>query len=260
MKRKPVALTNWKMAMTISETQQYMRDLQRLLQPVLDLIDVIICPPYTAIWAAKQVMDESMLQLGAQNMASSADIARTGQISAELLVDAGCRWVILGHWEVRRQLGDDDEIVNRKMHLALKASLKPVVLIGESCDESGSLPAILQQHLEQVFEDCTGPQVASCIIGYEPEGKIGVSAPASPEHVREGCQIIRDWLRNRWGEQVAGSVRFAYGGSVSREYADQLLAIPDIDGLGASRQGRVAETFAEIVWQVARQRLGGDLD
>lgn len=152
--------------------------------------------------------------------------------------------------------------VNRKVNLALDAGLAPILLIGEARDDQALLAArlgspksdALKGQLEHVLAGCQAEQVERMAFVYEPEGAIGVTAPASPEHVAAGCGFIRNWLRGRWGDAVAESVRIIYGGSVAPEYIADLLACPDVDGLGATRRGRDAATFAENVRVIARMR------
>jgi len=132
------------MAMTVAESQAFVRDFEAIAGDLLDEVDVVICPPFTALWPVAQALRGSSIQLGGQNIAPTADLARTGEISAALLADAGCRWVMLGHWEVRRHQGDDDVAVNRKVHLALDAGLVPILLIGEARDnESPRVQSLL---------------------------------------------------------------------------------------------------------------------
>ncbi len=248
--------------MTVAESLAFVRDFEAIAGDLLDEVDVVICPPFTALWPVAQALrgspstgsGHSRIQLGGQNIAPTVDLARTGEISAALLADVGCRWVMLGHWEVRRHQGDDDAVVNRKVHLALDAGLAPILLIGEACDDESPMADVLERQLERVLAGCRAKQVERMAFVYEPEGAIGVAAPASPEHVAAGCGFIRGWLRGRWGDAVAESVRIIYGGSVALEYAADLLACPDVDGLGATRRGRNAATFAEIVRLIARMR------
>ncbi len=254
MTRKPLALSNWKMAMTVAESLAFVRDFEALAGDLLDEVDVVICPPFTALWPVAQALRGTRIQLGGQNIAPTADPARTGGISAALLADVGCRWVMLGHWEVRRPQGDDDAVVNRKVHVALDAGLAPILLIGEALHDRSPLADALERQLGRVLAGCQAGQVETMAFVYEPEGAIGVAAPATPEHVATGCGFIRGWLRERWGDAVAESVRIIYGGSVAPEYAADLLACPDVDGLGATRRGRNAATFAEIVRLIARMR------
>ena len=243
--------------MTVAESLAFVRDFEALAADLLDKVDVVICPPYTALWPVAQVLRDSRIQLGGQNIAPTADPARTGEISAVLLADVGCRWVMLGHWEIRRHLGDDDATVNRKVHLALEAGLTPILLIGEARDDRRPLEEALRRQLERVLAGCQAEQVETMAFVYEPEGAIGVAAPASPEHVAAGCGLIRDWLRGRWGDAVAENVRIIYGGSVAPEHAADLLACPDVDGLGATRRGRDPATFAQIVRLIVTARSSG---
>jgi triosephosphate isomerase len=254
MPRQPLALCNWKMAMTVAESLAFVREFQVLAGDLLDAVEVVICPPFTALWAVAQELRESRLGLGGQDIAPTTNLARTGGISATLLADAGCRWVLLGHWEIRRHRGDDDALVNRKVHLALDAGLTPVLLVGEARADPAPPEVALERQLARVLEGCQAEQVATMALVYEPEAAIGVAAPASPDHVTAGCAFIRRWLGRRWGEAVAERVRIIYGGSVAPAHAAALLAAPDLDGLGATRHGRDPESFVEIVRQIARAK------
>jgi triosephosphate isomerase len=249
-KRKPLALSNWKMAMTVSESLDYLRELQVLSKGVIEDIDIIICPPYTALWAVAQAIGSSPIQLGAQNLAATTDIARTGQISAGLLAEVGCTWVMLGHWEVRRHLGDEDQSVNRKVHLAIDSGLKPILLVGEKSGDMRSRAETLGEQLQKILNGCPADQVAEMSVIYEPEATIGGDEPSQPEHVAAGCDLIRSWLHSHFGGSVSESVRIIYGGSVTPEYAPSLLTNPDIDGLGASRRGRDPHAFNQIIHQI----------
>jgi triosephosphate isomerase len=254
MMRKPFALSNWKMTMTIADSLAFVRQAERLGADLFQRVDVIVCPPFTALYTVAKALEESAMQLGGQDIAPTDEISRTGQISARLLADAGCRWVMLGHWEVRRYLGDDDEIVNRKVHLALEAGLRPILLIGEGRGEMGARERVLEERLAAVLADCEADQVANMAFVYEPEGSMGADKPATPDHLAEGCRIIRGWLQKKWENAVAPKVRIIYGGSVTPENAAALLAVEDVDGLGASRRGRDARTWLEIVRQIDRAK------
>lgn len=253
--RKPLALSNWKMAMTISESLAFVRDFPGLMGAVLGRVDVVVCPPFTSLWAVAEVLRDSPMQLAAQNVSAEERAAHTGEVSAALLADAGCQWVMLGHWEVRRHLGDDDETVNCKMHLSLKAGLRPILLVGESRMEN-NIDNVIQERLERILAGCEAEQIARMAFVYEPEEAIGAEQPAAAEKVAAGCMLIRDWLKGRWGEEVSEQVRVIYGGSVSPQNAATLLAYPDLDGLGASRKGRDAQDFAGIVGQIDRVKNG----
>jgi triosephosphate isomerase len=250
--RRPLALANWKMAMTIAESVAFVEAFQAMASDRLAAVDVVLCPPFTALHAVARALRDDRIQLGAQNMAPSTDLARTGEISAALLVDMGCRWVMLGHWEVRRNLGDDDASVNRKVHIALEAGLAPILLIGEARGEKAPAEIAVERQLGRVLHGCDAGQVSRMALVYEPEGAIGVAAPASPEHVAAGCRLIREWVRGQWGDAAADQVRLIYGGSVTPRHAADLLVLPELDGLGVSRRGRDPEAFAQIVRQIGR--------
>ena len=142
-RRKPFALSNWKMAMTVPESLAFVRNFQAMTGGLLETVEVVLCPPYTALYPVAQILRDSRLQLGAQNMAASTEPGRTGEISAPLLVDIGCRWVMLGHWEVRRNLGDENRRINKKVLIALEAGLNPILLIGPGQTETASMEEVI---------------------------------------------------------------------------------------------------------------------
>jgi 2-amino-4-hydroxy-6-hydroxymethyldihydropteridine diphosphokinase len=251
--RTPLALANWKMSMTVAACLAFIPDAETVLAELLDQVDVVVCPPFTALWPVARALEASRIQLGGQNIAPTNDVARTGEVSAALLADAGCRWAMLGHWEVRRHLGDDDATIGRKLRLALDAGLAPIVLIGEAAGDADPTAAIERQ-LQTILRGLDAAEVARTALIYEPESARGQSAPIAPEQVAQRCAFIRDRLRAHSGAASAERVRIIYGGSVAPEYAAALLASPDVDGLGASRRARDPATFAAIVRQIARAK------
>lgn len=251
MKRKPLALANWKMAMTIPESIAFVRQFSATVDDLAQAVDIVLCPPYTALQSMAQALADSPIALGAQNLCAAPGLAHTGEISAPLLADAGCEWVMLNHWEIRRRTGESDADVNRKMHAAFEAGLRPILLVGENRDERGRATEALEARLPTLFADCETEQVARMALVYEPEWTIGVKEPAPPEYVAAGCRAIRQWLGRAYCASLAGAVRIIYGGSVAPEYATGLLASPEVDGAGASRKGRDPIAFAEIVQLVA---------
>jgi triosephosphate isomerase len=245
------------MAMTVAESLAFLQGFIPLAGDPLDRVDVILCPPATALYPLHQALEAAhppapRFSLGAQDLSECAEIARTGQISASLLVEAGCRWVMLGHWEVRRHLGDDDATVNRKVHRALESGLNPLLLVGPGAGESLPLGAALANQLSRVLDGCDAVQVSRMAFIFEPETSIGQELPADPDMVAKGCRLIRRWLGQAYGDRIAESLRILYGGSVAPEYAADLLASEDVDGLGASRQGRDPASFAKIIRLVDR--------
>lgn len=252
--RKPLALSNWKMAMTVAQSQAFVREFLAAAGPLPHLVDVVLCPPYTGLYPVAQAIAGTPLLLGAQDLSATSDEARTGEVSAALLADVGCQWVMLGHWELRRHHGDNDETVNRKLHQALAAGLRPLLLVGEATPERERALLALQAQLVTVLNGCTADQVAQMVFIYEPEWSIGATEPAPAFHVDMGCRFIRGWLAAWYGPAVGQAVRVIYGGSVALEYAPDLLTIPDLDGLGATRKGRDPAIFAQLVQLIAQAK------
>jgi triosephosphate isomerase len=249
--RKPFALANWKMAMTRSESRAFVQAFRAAVGEAAQTVDIVICPPYTALHAVADGLANTPIALGAQNMSASPGLAHTGEISAALLVDAGCEWVMLNHWEIRRRTSETDADVNRKMLAAFQAGLLPILLVGEEAAERGEAKETLAARLPTLFSGCDSEHVARMAIVYEPEWTIGVKEPAPPEYAAEGCAFIRGWIGQAFSAGCADAVRIIYGGSVAPEYTADLLASPDVDGAGASRKGRDPDAFAEIVRLIA---------
>ena len=206
---------------------------------------MLVCPPFTALSTVAEVLSGSNVALGAQNMYFEAKGAYTGEISPAMLLDPGCRYVILGHSERRRQMGESSEIVNRKLRLALSLGLIPIVCVGETEPErsAGSTKRIIGEQVSDSLRDVGSEGVARLLIAYEPVWAIWTGRGATPEQA-EG---VHHYVRRLLPPTLAADVRILYGGSVTPENAAELMAQPDIDGAlvgGASLQ---ADSFAAIV-------------
>jgi len=245
--------------MTISESLGYLRHFEGLAGDLVQQVQVVLFPPYTALHAMSQALGESPIELGAQTVSATPGGACTGEISARLVADAGGRWAQLGHWELRRHQGVTDEVVNDKVHQALAVCLGIILLIGEGEGEIATQERLdadrarqaLDCQLSSVLAGCTAEQVRRIVFVYEPEWTIGIAKPAPQAHVEAGCLFIRQWLAAHFDRDLSQAVRLAYGGSVSAAYARNLLALPELDGLGAARNGRNPDTFAGIVRLIA---------
>jgi triosephosphate isomerase len=249
--RKPFALANWKMAMTLAQSRAFVHEFSTAVGDAARAVDIVICPPYTALHAVAEALSSTPIALGAQNLCAASGLAHTGEISAALLADVGCEWVMLNHWEIRRRTIETDHDVNLKILAAFQVGLRPILLIGEGTTERGQMQETLAARLPSLFAGCGTEQVSKMAIVYEPEWTIGVTEPAPPDHAAEGCTFIRRWLGQTYGAECASAVRIIYGGSVAPEYTPSLLASPDVDGAGASRKGRDPDAFAEIVRLIA---------
>jgi triosephosphate isomerase len=252
--RKAFALANWKMAMTISEALAFASEFRAAVGNLVQSMDIVLCPPFTALYALSQALMDTAIHLGAQNVYAAPDMAHTGEVSAMLLADVGCRWVMLGHWEIRRRTGEIDVDFNKKMQAGFQAGLHPILLMGEEVQERGKAEAALANRLPTMFADCEPAQVAQGVIVYEPEWTIGASEPASPDYIASSCSFIRNWVGRAFGKDVAQRMRIVYGGSVAPEHVENLLASPDLDGLGAGRKGRDPVAFAQIVRLIAEAK------
>lgn len=250
-RRKPFALANWKMAMTVSETLGYSRFFQKAAGELPSLLDIVLCPPFTAIHALSQALKDTPIQVGAQNMSAAPGNAHTGEISAPLLVEAGCTWVILGHWEIRRRTGETDRDFNKKMLAGAEEGLRSILLIGEGVEDRGRAREVLEERLPLMLLGSDPKYLTQCAIVYEPEWTIGAEEPASPDYISSSCRFIRYWIRESYGAETSSEVRIIYGGGVTPEHVDALLTSPDVDGLGAGRKGRDPKAFAEIVRKIA---------
>ncbi len=251
--RTPVALANWKMAMSLAETQRFVARFVPLVRDLTPYIDIIVCPPCTALHTLATLLRDTGIMVGAQHIYPATDPAYTGEVSAALVADAGAQWVLVGHWERRRHFGETNDLLQQQIQHALQAGLRPVVLLGEPRTISPPDATALLAQAEQVLAGCTPEAIARMVFVYEPEETIGRAHPLEPARVGQGCHFLRTWLMERFGP-VAARARIIYGGSVTPETADQLLTHPDVDGLGAGRRGRDPLAFAAIVHRVVQRR------
>ncbi len=246
--RKPLIAANWKMFKTPDQAKDFVTHFLPLVQGhTRD--EIVLCPPFVDIAAVVAAAHGSTLQIGAQNMYWKEEGAFTGEISAPMLLAAGCTHVILGHSERRQFFGETDETVNKKLLAALKHKLIPIVCVGELLAEreSGKTAEIL---LRQTAEGLTGvatEQAASIVIAYEPVWAIGTGKTATPEIAAEAHRIIREQVAISLGRQVANKMRILYGGSVKPDNATSLMNQPEIDGALVGGASLDPQSFSKIV-------------
>lgn len=217
-------------------------------------VDLAVCPPSVYLGAVAEALAGSKVGLGAQNMYHEASGAFTGEISAAMLVDIGCRYVILGHSERRHIFGETDEQINRKVLAALDAALTPIVCVGELLAEreAGQTAAVIRRQFEGSLAGVTAEQMENVVIAYEPVWAIGTGKVATPEQAQEVHLDLRKLLAARYNNALAQSVRLQYGGSVKPSNAAELLSQSDIDGALVGGASLKAEDFLGIVAGVAR--------
>lgn len=233
MARQPIIAANWKLHKTTGEARQFVDDLQRQ-QPNLQDLDAVIAAPFTALTTIQDALlaRNSPFHLAAQDMFWESNGAYTGEISAAMLVDAGCTYVIIGHSERRQYFGETDHTVCRKVQAALESGLNPIVCIGESLTqrEANATFTVITQQLQSSLANCQSSLTHHIVIAYEPLWAIGTGVTATPEQAQDVHHHIRSQLTEMWGENTAQRIRIQYGGSVNPENIVTLMAAPDIDG------------------------------
>jgi len=246
--RKPIVAGNWKMNKSVTEADDLASGVKLDLAQCTE-VDVVLCPPFTALKAVSDIISGTQIKLGAQNMHWEKNGAYTGEISAELLRDLYCHYVILGHSERRSYFGETDEIVNRKAKAALANNLAPIVCVGETLEErdAGRMKQVVSTQVRQSLVDLDDAAMRKTIIAYEPVWAIGTGRTATPEQAQEVHALIRELLTERFGEATARTVRIQYGGSMKPSNAAELLAQPDIDGGLIGGAALDAHAFVEIV-------------
>jgi triosephosphate isomerase len=246
--RKKLIAGNWKMNKTGAEALTLAQEIATAIGKQPD-VDVVICPPFTALASVAPVLDGTLLKLGAQNMHPEASGAFTGEISAPMLRSFFATHVILGHSERRAYFGETDAFINQKVLSALKNQLRPILCVGETLAEreSGNTLKVVQTQTEKGLEGVSKEQAASLIVAYEPVWAIGTGKVATTEQAQEVHAFIRDLLTKLFGEQIAQKVRILYGGSMKPANAPELLAQKDIDGGLIGGAALEARSFIELV-------------
>lgn len=246
--RRPIIAGNWKMNTTVEEAVSAAETLRDLLGDVRH-VDVVICPPFTTLTEVSKVVKGSSIRLGGQNMHWEPQGAYTGEISAKMLLTAGCQYVILGHSERRLHFGETDQGVKKKVAAALAAGLTPMVCIGEKLEEreSGQTERVVEGQLTKVVKGLSREEILKVVFAYEPVWAIGTGRSATPEMANGVHQYLRKLLQSLYDEHVASTVRIQYGGSVTAENAAQLLRQPEIDGALVGGASLKAESFSAIV-------------
>ena len=229
--RKKIIAGNWKMNKTVSEAQNLAAAIKRDLDSEAK-VDVVLCPPFTAISAVSQAVSGTQIAVGAQNMHYEPSGAYTGEISAEMLREQYCRYVILGHSERRQFFGETDASVNKKTVAALAAGLKPIVCVGETLEEreADRIEDVIRTQINGGLAGLSEADMKNVVIAYEPVWAIGTGKTASPEQAQEVHAFIRSLLVGLSSQATADTVRIQYGGSMKPNNAAELLSNPDIDG------------------------------
>ncbi|HHY23051.1 MAG TPA: triose-phosphate isomerase [Clostridiaceae bacterium] len=245
--RKKIIAGNWKMNKTSSEAVSFINQLKGKVSMVDD--EVVVCVPFVCLPGVKQATEGSNIKVGAQNMHWEEKGAYTGEVSGAMLSDLGVDYVIIGHSERRQYFAETDETVNKKVHTAFKYGLKPIVCVGESLTqrEQGVTEDLIKYQVKIALLGLNSSQVKNIVIAYEPIWAIGTGKTATSEQANEVCAIIRNTVKELYGEEIAEVVRIQYGGSVNAENATELFGMPDIDGGLVGGASLKSDAFEKIV-------------
>ena len=229
--RKTIIAGNWKMNKTLSETKSFMEELKPLLGKPR-WCEVVLCVPYVNIPAAVRLVKDCRVSIGAENCHFESHGAYTGEVSAEMLKEAGVKYVIIGHSERREYYNETDFTVNKKVHAALEAGLYPIVCVGESLEqrELGVTMDLIAYQVKAALSGVPADKMRHVVIAYEPLWAIGTGKTATAGQAGEVCEAIRTVIRKLYGARVARAVTIQYGGSMNAKNAAELLAQPDVDG------------------------------
>ena len=251
--RTPLVMGNWKMYGLVAEARALATGVRDGLKRVRD-VEVALCPPYTALAAVSEILGGGPIRLGAQNCHWDASGAHTGEISPLMLADVGCRFVLLGHSERRREMGETDEQVNRKVRAALAHRLTPVLCVGETAEErrQGLTFTTVEGQLRAGLAGVPADGIASMVLAYEPVWAIGTGVNATASQAAEVHGYLRGLVSELTSKEIALTVRILYGGSVKADNADALCAEPEIDGALVGGASLTVAGFIGIVKKAAR--------
>jgi triosephosphate isomerase len=242
---KKYVVGNWKMNLTRTDARELVSALHANGAHSTEQVSVVICPPFTVLSALQEPTGHS-IALGAQNCHTAEKGAYTGEISAQMLTDVGCAYVIVGHSERRRDQQESDDQIGRKAHRALASDLRPIICVGESLEQrqQGITHSVITAQLNGIIDAASEEVVASSIIAYEPVWAIGTGLAATSEQAQEVHRDIRQHLQSRG---ISNTVPILYGGSVTSANASSLFDCPDIDGALVGGASLNAADFAAIV-------------
>ena len=245
--RRPVIAGNWKMYKTREETRAFFEAFKPLVAATKHC-DMVVAPPFTDLQTAVEAARGSSTAIAAQNLHWEKEGAFTGEISARMLVETGCKGVIIGHSERRQYFGETDESVNKKTRAALAAGLMPIVCVGETLAEreGNHTQAVLKRQFEGAMAALTGEEFSRMLVAYEPVWAIGTGEVATPADAQEACEAIRARISAIHGADTGLSVRILYGGSVKPGNIAPIMALPAVDGVLVGGASLDADQLAQI--------------
>lgn len=245
--RRPLIAGNWKMHNNCAQSVELV---SQLIKSVPDSeVDIVVAPPYTALSSVATVLKGSPIALSAQNIFWEESGAFTGEIAPAMLKDVGCTYVIIGHSERRQFFNETNETVNKRLKAALKASLIPILCIGETLTEreGEKTLAVIEEQITGGLLNVSPDEMEPVIVAYEPIWAIGTGETATPEQAQEVHRFIRELVARIFSKQIADGIRILYGGSVKPDNVDHLMAQTDIDGALVGGASLKADSFARLI-------------
>jgi len=246
--RKMFVAGNWKMNLDENSSRKLVEELRIAVGKITD-VTMAVCPPFVYLKTVSDVLNGSKIALGGQNMHTETSGAFTGEVSASMLADTGCEYVIVGHSERRHVFGESDGFISTKVNKALSAGLKPIICVGETLEQrdEGETEKIVSRQVESALEGVDKKDMSSVTIAYEPVWAIGTGRTASPQQAEEVHAMIRSLAGGLFDEEVAAGLVIQYGGSVKPENAADLLGQENVDGALVGGASLKAETFVSII-------------
>lgn len=256
--RRPIVAGNWKMHCGPSEARKLALEIRNGLMGSRIAVDVVLCPPHVSLSAVREILQGTRIALGAQNVHWEPSGAWTGEVSAPMLADSGCSYVVIGHSERRQHFGETNALVRSRVGAALAAGLQPIVCVGESLEEreAGRTERVVATQLRESLDSLSAGEWQRLILAYEPVWAIGTGRSATPEQAQEVHRMLRELVGEMTDRDTAARLRIQYGGSAKPENVALLLGQPDVDGAlvgGASLQ---AGAFVAIVELAGRRTRG----
>ncbi len=248
MARIPLIAGNWKMYKTIPEAVELVEGLLRGIGTSTDR-EVLVCPPFTALHALSSLLQDTPIRLGAQDVFYEAQGAFTGAISPLMLRDLGCAYVIIGHSERRQIFGEQDALINRKLHATLAHGMRAILCVGETKPQrdAGQAEAVVVSQVRGGLANVNADALEQIVIAYEPVWAIGTGETATPGDAQAMHATIRATLAELYGAEAVDRIRIQYGGSVKPDNVDELMAQPDIDGALVGGAALKADSFLRII-------------
>lgn len=246
--RKPMIAGNWKMNKNVTESIALVKEIKDFIKGYAH-VETVICPPFTSLWVVKELIQETNIKLGAQNMYYEEEGAFTGEISGSMLKNIGCDYVVLGHSERRGYFNESSEIVAQKVKQALLYNINPIICVGEKLEEreSGMAKKIVQEEVAALYKVLSPEAIQSVVFAYEPIWAIGTGKSATSQDANDMVKYIRSLLTNQYGEETAEQIRILYGGSVKPKNIKELMAQTDIDGALVGGASLKALSFSQLV-------------